>query len=64
MNKFSMLLSSVSVTKLLTPTYLNARKKRASFQISADGVPLKENDEKFECFLRLACRVGELSTEI
>ena len=49
---------------LLTPTYLNARKKRASFQISADGVPLNENDEKFECFLRLACRVGELSTEI
>merc|ERR1711892_572944 len=49
---------------MLTPTYLNARRKRSSFRISADGDVLNESDERYECFLRLACRVGELSTEV
>ena len=49
---------------LLTPTFLHARKKRDNFHIFADGVGLGEEDKKLECFLRLACRVGELSKEI
>merc|ERR1719419_789010 len=49
---------------MLTPTYLNARKKRSTFRISSDGIDLTEEDKKFECFVRLACRVEKLSAEV
>ena len=49
---------------LLSPTFLHARKKRDNFQISGDGLQLDEENKRQECFLRLACRVGELSKEV
>ena len=63
LQKLVPMLSLVSLY-MLTPTFLNARRRRSSFKITADGDVLNEEDERYECFLRLACRVGELSSEI
>ena len=49
---------------VLSPTYLQARKKRDNSHISDDIIGLDDEGRKLECFMRLACRVGELSKEV